>query len=328
MSHPLVSVTVPLYNSRAFIAESVESLLSQSYPNVEVILVDDGSTDGTVDALRPYMSRIVYHRQKNGGVGAARNAGMRLAKGQYIAWADHDDLCDRDRLLAQVGYLEHNPEVVAVGSNFCALDSDGRAFDSSHAKTYYSELALRGLGGLFENQASFDGRDVYWGHVWPRLLVGNFMHPPTMLIRSSARDRAGWLREDLRGYEDWEYLARISQLGAIAFIDAPLLKYRRHAQQLSSQSSPASIRTWIRVLESHARMCGDVSPDLQAEIERKMASVHASGAYALGEHHKRDALFHLIAAARMNPREKGLLALLVRILVPAEILRLARRLRS
>jgi glycosyltransferase involved in cell wall biosynthesis len=340
MSLPLVSVTVPLYNSRAFIAESLESLLSQSYPNVEVIVVDDGSTDGTVEALRPYMNRIVYHRQENGGVGAARNTGMRLAKGQYIAWADHDDLCDRERLLTQVSYLAHKPEVVAVGSNFCAVDADGRVFDDSHAKSYYLELANRGLEGIFERRESFDGRDVawldpltsarmvHWGHVWGRLLVGNFMHPPTMMIRSSTREKAGWLREDLRGHEDWEYITRVAKLGAVAFIDAPLLKYRRHSQQLSSHKSPAAIRTWLRVLESHLLLGADLGPDLRREIERELAAVHATGAYALGEEHKKEALLHLIAAARMSPREKRLLVLLARILVPAGILRLARRLRS
>lgn len=341
MSHPLVSVVIPAYNCGQFIAQTLESLFSQSYPNFEVIVIDDGSADDTVEALRPYMGRVVYRRQSNAGLGAARNAGMRLARGEYIAWCDADDICESDRLLAQVAYLAHNSAAVAIGTNFSAFDGDCRVFDPAHAVTYYSELALHGLSGVFQNSEDFNGRDVkwltqplsqpckvYWGNVWHGLILGNFMHPPTMMIRSSVRERVGWLQEDLRWHEDWEYITRIARLGAMAFIDAPFLKYRCHSAQMSSEASPDGPLNCIRVLESHLRLCSDASADVLHEFDSRLADSHADTAYALAGLDKASALRHLSTAVLLNPRRGRFALHLARILVPAEALRMLRRLRG
>jgi hypothetical protein len=343
MSHPLVSVVIPTYNCGQFIAETLESLFSQSYPNIEVIVIDDGSSDGTFEALNPYMGRIVYRQQSNAGLGAARNAGMRLARGEYLAWCDADDICASDRLLVQVAYLAQNPAAVAVGTNFSAFEGDGRVFDPAHAVTYYSELALHGLAGVFQNSEDFDGRDVgwvaqplsqpckvYWGDAWQGLLLGNFMHPPTMMIRSHVRERAGWLQEDLRKHEDWEYLTRIARFGAMAFIDAPLLKYRCHSAQMSSEATPEGPLNCIRVLESHLRLCGHASADVLRKFDSRLADSHADAAYALARLDKMSALRHLSTAVLLNRLRlrRRYASHLARILVPADVLRMIRGLRG
>jgi glycosyltransferase involved in cell wall biosynthesis len=341
MTYPFVSVAIPTYNSGKFIAQTLESLFSQSYPNLEVIVVDDGSTDETVEVLRPYMGRIVYHHQSNAGLGAARNAGMQLARGEYIAWADADDICDPDRLLTQVAYFAQNPAIVAVGTNFAAFDGSGRVFDPAHAVSYYSELALHGFAGIFRNSEEFDGRNVewlahplsrpskvYWGHVWNRLLLGNFMHPPTMMIRSSVREHAGWLRNDLRGNEDWEYITRVARLGPIALIDSPLLRYRCHAGQMSSERSPLAALTLIQVLEAHLRLCNNLGPGMLRELNSRLAESHVDAAYTFAESEKRKAAHHLIKAAQLNPRTRRLAFNLARALVPSTFLRIVRGLRG
>lgn len=336
---PLVSVAIPAHNAAQFIAETLDSVLGQTYPAIEVIVVDDGSTDGTAEVLKPYMDRIVYHHQQKGGLGSARNAGIRLARGTFIAWCDADDLCELDRLACQAAYLCHNEQVVAIGSNFSAFETGKGISDPSNASRRYSELAAFGLAGLFPKVEDFDGRDVawlkaplnptrkiYWGDVWGRLLLGNFMHPPTMMIRASACARAGWLEEDLRTNEDWEYITRISRLGPVASIDAALLRYRIHPNQMSSGGSPLGAINCIRVYEKHRRLCADDAA-LLAEIDVRLAGMHAEASYRFAGIDSRKALRHLFTAARISPREARFLFHLARILMPRKGMQLLRALR-
>ena len=152
MQAPFVSVVIPGYNCAQYIALTLKSVLSQNYPNFEVVFVDDGSTDDTRDAVAPFLDRIVYHHQANGGLAAARNSGMCLARGDFIAWLDADDLCCTDRLLVQAAYLVSHPRIVATGTNFAAFDDVG-IFDPAHAVRYYSQIRDAGLGALFQTRA-------------------------------------------------------------------------------------------------------------------------------------------------------------------------------
>ena len=334
----LVSVAIPSYNSAHFITETLESIFAQTYSSIEIIVVDDGSSDGTAEALKPYMDRIVYHRQPNGGLAAARNAALRLSRGEFIAWCDADDLCEPDRIAIQAAYLCHNEQVVAVGSNFSAFETGKGIFDPSHAASYYSELAENGFAGLFPNVEDFDGRGVawleqplspsrrvYWGNVWKRLLLGNFMHPPTMMIRTSACARTGWLAEDVKTNEDWEYITRLSRLGPVASIDAPLLRYRRHPNQMSGNSAMGAL-SCIRVFEGHRRLCGD-DAEMVRQIDVRLARTHAVASYRLAEGERRKALKHLLAAVGIAPGESRFFFHLARIVVPHRGVQLLKSLR-
>src|SRR5690606_13753394 len=233
---PLVSIVIPAYNSAPFLAVTLDSVFAQTYPNIEVVVVDDGSKDDSARGVEPYRERLVYHRQDNQGLAGARNVGFELAKGEFIAWMDSDDLCAPERIAVQAAYLVHNPQVVAIGSDFAAMDASGRPLDESHSAAYYSEFARYGLNELFLRREDFDGSnisgfppgsryEVHVGDVWQRLIFGNFMHPPTMMMRRSAVARVGNLRQGITNAEDWEYITRLSQIGEVAFVNAPLLRY-------------------------------------------------------------------------------------------------------
>ena len=116
---PLVSVVMPLYNGERYLAEAIESILSQTFADFEFIIVDDGSTDGSAGIIRDYAARDsrvkVKQLARNSGEAAARNAGIALARGQFVAGMDSDDISLPDRLRAQASFLENNPEVGAVG---------------------------------------------------------------------------------------------------------------------------------------------------------------------------------------------------------------------
>jgi glycosyltransferase involved in cell wall biosynthesis len=127
MGSPAVSVVIPVHNRARFIADAVGSVLRQTYDDLEVIVVDDGSTDGTVqvvEALADRRIRIVAH-DGNRGIPAARNTGLEAARGRFIAWLDSDDIARPNRLAVQVAFLEAHPEAAMVGSCAGTIAADG-----------------------------------------------------------------------------------------------------------------------------------------------------------------------------------------------------------
>src|SRR5215467_8142244 len=108
MSTPLVSVVIPAYNAGAYIEDALDSVFRQTFPRLEVIVVDDGSTDDTRSRLEPYRSRIHYVWQTNNGSGAARNRGIDVSSGDYIAFLDADDLWSPEKLQIQLGIAARN----------------------------------------------------------------------------------------------------------------------------------------------------------------------------------------------------------------------------
>lgn len=115
---PLVSVIMPAYNARPYIAEAMQSVLSQDYPNIELIVVDDGSVDGSAECAKMFGDRVKVIRQANAGVAAARNKGLDEAKGELIAFLDADDVWLPGKISAQVEYLRQHPETAVVYGTF------------------------------------------------------------------------------------------------------------------------------------------------------------------------------------------------------------------
>lgn len=343
MQPPRVSVVIPGFNCARYIGQALNSVLAQTYPNIEIILVDDGSTDDTPAVVAPFLDRITYHRQPNGGLAAARNAGMTLATGDYIAWFDADDVCAKDRILVQVAYLASHPDVVAIGSNFAAFDDEGGTFDRAHAARYYSQIKNHGLAGLFPNVADYDGSGIDWtapalersykvhsGNVWRRIVLGNFIHPPTLTMRRQARERAGWVRLGNRTGADWEYIASLAKLGPLALVDEALLEYRCHPAQMSSPArSLASVLDSLDLVE-RLLMDPDVTSDeaLRTSLREKLAELHLSAAHDLAEVSPGRAFVHLRECWESPGLRKKIPRQLARVFMPRAGFRLLRRLRG
>jgi glycosyltransferase involved in cell wall biosynthesis len=109
---PLVSVIIPVYNRDRYLAEAIESVLAQTYPAIELIVVDDGSSDRSAEIAQSYP--VIYHFQPNGGIGSARNAGIALATGEFLAFLDSDDIWVTDKLAKQMAAFDANPHLEAV----------------------------------------------------------------------------------------------------------------------------------------------------------------------------------------------------------------------
>ncbi len=202
----LISVIIPAYNTKRYLGEAIESALGQTYPAVEIIVVDDGSTDNTKDIAHSYWKegKIKYIHQENKGLSAARNAGIRAAQGEYIALLDSDDIFLPSKLERQVAHLKAHP---ACGISYC---------DIYH---FYEEEPDR----LLKLQYKYYSGDDFF----PHLLWKNFINPLSVVLRRQVFDQCGYFNEAMRRSEDWEYWVRAAHRGArFCFMPETLAKYR------------------------------------------------------------------------------------------------------
>jgi glycosyltransferase involved in cell wall biosynthesis len=207
----LVTVIIPTYNRCRRVVEAVESVLAQTYPLIEVIVVDDGSTDGTEAALQPYAGRIRYLSQRNGGPAAARNLGIREASGQYIALLDSDDLWAPTKIEKQVALIEQSPKTGVVFSEATVMDL---RLGTSRLLSHPEELR---------------------GDIQRKLLWKNHVLPTSsVLARRECFDTVGLFDETLGQAEDWELWMRISRQFTFDFVPEPLVSYRFHNGSVSS----------------------------------------------------------------------------------------------
>ncbi len=208
-----VSIIIPTYNRSNSIIDSVESVLRQTFDDFEVIVVDDCSSDNTVELLSkvadPRLRTIVHDRNK--GAGAARNTGIRAATGKYIAFQDSDDEWLPTKLAKQVAVLKEK----------CA----------GWVAVYCGMLVVRDINWHKEQRTNVRYLPQDWlkkpgGDLHEGLLEHSFISTQTLVVRRDALHTAGEFDETLPALEDWDYIIRIAQVGKIAFVDEPLVLQR------------------------------------------------------------------------------------------------------
>ncbi len=232
-----VSVVIPTYNRAALVRESIDSVLAQSRKDVEILVVDDGSTDDTPRIERDYAGRIVYLRQDNRGLNAARNAAIARARGQYIALLDSDDLHLPWTINLLVGLLGRFPQAGFAYADFLILRGDrppfGPGLKSWHGANFRWESVFgpgqssAGLGLQFPDGLAHREFPVYTGDIYAASLSGPQVPPCASMFR---RDRIGDLRfpefDSLCG--DWEFFARLSHRHGAVYADVPVALNRSH----------------------------------------------------------------------------------------------------
>jgi glycosyltransferase involved in cell wall biosynthesis len=233
---PMVSVVIPTYNYAHFLIETLESALSQTYSNFELIVVDDGSTDETRTRLEPYRNQIRYIYQENQGLSAARNTGIRAAQGELIALLDSDDLWHPRKLEIQVRYLIEHPNIGLLAS-----DDIARIYSNTPAADLQEEApkqwpTINDLSTLWACPLAIE--DVV---VRPRFGSCG------VLIRKECFHHAGYFDTSLRSCEDRDMWIRIARLYPVAVLELPLWWYRQHANSMSTDPSLMEA-TNIRVL--------------------------------------------------------------------------------
>lgn len=209
MMKPITSIIIPAYNCERWIGETIDSALAQTWPNKEIIIVDDGSTDGTLSIAKRYESKIVkVVRRENGGASRARNFGLKLAQGDYIQWLDSDDLLDKDKIKKQMDAIKiYGPEVLAVGK-----------FGAFY---YRTEKAIFKKTGLWR-----DLSPVEWLII--RFSECAWMQAASWLLSRKLSDIAGYWDERLCLDEDGEYFSRlVSRSKYVKFVESAISYYRR-----------------------------------------------------------------------------------------------------
>lgn len=224
--HPHVSIVIPTYNRASRLTECLQSVLDAFIQDAEIIVVDDGSTDSTADVVKAFPSvRYVY--QRNGGPSAARNAGIRLARGRYLALFDSDDRMLSGARPMITGFLDRHPEVAVAFTNALIARPDGtseRAFSPQKPDTLWA----------VPHRRSSDGARVFDREAFLRSLVLDRCYVPTCsIIRKSALDICGVFDEKLIGYEEWDLFGRLAARFSFAYFDEPSAVIVKHDSNLS-----------------------------------------------------------------------------------------------
>lgn len=217
----LVSVVIPTYNYGRFVIEAVESVLAQTYRNIEVIVVDDGSTDDTRERLAPFLDRIRYIYQANQGLSAARNTGIRAACGNWVALLDSDDTWHPRKLEMQMRYLADHPKVALLAT---------RNFSGN--KIDWPEVCLE--SALLAQPVSL-----------LELVFASRFAPSTVLVHKKCFEQMGLFDTQLRAAEDRDMWIRIARHFPIECLELPLCWYRLHGGNMSS----AAVRMEVNELK-------------------------------------------------------------------------------
>jgi len=235
MSSPLVSVIIPTYNRAGTILRCVDSVLMQTYSPIEIVVVDDGSTDLTVELLRVYEDKVTLVSQPNGGPSSARNAGVARTIGEIIAFLDSDDVWMPDKLERQVNLMiQGGSQVPCCISNATLFSGDGTSKTSFQVSDVESHLP-----------------EGYWLN--PALIVATrfLLFNQVVSIRREAFDAVGGYNEKIRLLEDHDLAFRLSLLGPWAFISKPLVEKYNDSNGVGVQAmnDPAiHVRAWSDVL--------------------------------------------------------------------------------
>jgi glycosyltransferase involved in cell wall biosynthesis len=203
---PRVSVVMPVYNTERFVGATVQAMLDQTFRDFEFIIINDGSTDGSLAVLESYAkqdARIRLISRPNTGYIKALNEGLALARGEYLARMDADDLARADRLEKQVKTLDEDPALVAVGSAAMLIDEHGDPIGEAPVPITHEQIEERHLRG------------------------GSGIHHPAVTIRTQALRDVGGYDESLQPCEDYDLWLRLGEVGKLLNLPEPLLTKRQ-----------------------------------------------------------------------------------------------------
>ncbi len=243
MSEPLVTVFIPVYNSEKYIKEALESIIRQTYKNLEILLVDDGSSDRSAEIIKSFRNpRIrLLKNEKNMGIPYTRNVGLREAKGKYMAIMDSDDIADPERIETQVRYLENHPDIDVCASNYIRFGERG---GKKVRAPFTTPEALKIM-----------------------LLFYNPIANPSAMVRLGTLKKHGLIyNEQFFVAQDYELWSRLCQVGKITILPEFLLLYRFGHENISKKSTEKKAERRRKLIgEIHARLIRDYGINLNEE---------------------------------------------------------------
>ena len=253
-SIPKVSVVIPMYNREAYVRDAIDSIINQSFTDFELLVIDDGSTDGSCEAVRSYDDdRIrLIRNEGNLGIAATRNAALGFARGGYLAFLDSDDIARPDRLARQTAFLDAHPGHDAIGAWVAWMDGDGRPLES------IKRLAT--------------DADVIAAE---RLFRPGIVNSAAMLRTASLRDFPH--REDMVGGSDYEMWARFAARHKIANLPEILVRCRRHGQRATALNADLVKQARCGIYRAQLEVLGVGFSDDDVERHFMLRRMHRLG---------------------------------------------------
>jgi len=279
---PIVSVNIPVYNDEKYIGETLLSALNQTYRDLEIVVVDDGSTDRTAEIIKSFSdSRIKYYYQTNQGIGATRNKAIEHSSGKYIAFLDHDDLWMPNKLEKQLALFKANPKLGMVFCDTIFFNSEGDLY-SIYAK-----------------------RKPPRGMAFRELLRNYCLSCETVVVKRSVLDEVGYFPSDMMMVEEYDLFLRIASRYSLDYVNEPLAKYRIHEHNYSWGKENEAINEEKRVLERLNEFIPNFRQDYAREIFSKEINLQKRQGlleWKNGHFHKARAIFTEIFRTTGSPR--------------------------
>jgi glycosyltransferase involved in cell wall biosynthesis len=268
---PLVSVIIPAYNSASFVHLAVQSALEQSYARREIIVVDDGSSDGTRKVLDPFHDRVKYIYRQNGGPSAARNTGIESSEGDFLCFLDADDIWASNKLERQIAFMEHHRNVALLSCGWRKFRNDG----SPQAPFLTQETGKN------------DGRIFPVPEAFIRLVKSNFITTSTVMARRECFEKAGLFDVKLPTVEDRDMWLRISAHLVVAHAPWIVCKKRVHPTNVS-RDKERMFKMRVRVLEKNRSLFPGLAPS--SLWNNRLAQSHwKAGCVSLAKNNKVEA---------------------------------------
>lgn len=269
----MVSVIVPAYNTSLYIADALESIFYQKYPNIEVIVVNDGSTDNTLDILQKYEKKIHIIDKKNEGSATARNAAIRISKGKYLAFLDSDDIWLPGKLHLQISYMENNP---SIGVTYGLFE---KIFETSEKRII--------LDDVYEKYKHLEKTDhvepIEWwsGWVYRKMLFESLPHTITLVMQKRLVEKIGYFDKSFRRGQDYDYWIRLSRVTQFHKLNHLMAIYRLHGDNITAKCMP--INSELAAVEKAINKWG--YQDLEGSlieiklIKKRISDLHFNFAY-------------------------------------------------
>ena len=227
VNNPLVSIVIPAYNMEKFIFDAIVSCLNQTYQNREIIVIDDGSIDGTKSVVGEFGKSVSYYYQNNTGVSAARNHGIRKAKGSYVSFLDADDIWLPAKLEKQISAIKINPSIKAMSCGYAIMDETGKILMPGLIRFNYKckEELYRALSICQIIPGSSSG----------------------IIAEKKCIEKAGSFYEKLFIGEDWDMWLRIANIVQIHFIEDVLVFLRAREKKMFRDRSTMKWHKWNKL---------------------------------------------------------------------------------
>lgn len=261
MTAPLCSVIIPAFNAGNYMEEALNSIFMQTYRPLEVIVVDDGSTDKTAEVIKNYQNRnmlkqdrLIYIYQKNSGPSSARNAGIKEAKGKYTLFLDCDDKWPEGKLERQIGLMERHPDTGLLFGDSCRFTEEGLQAATMFQKNGYDR--------------KFFGHDFYVQDAYAKLLCnGNFITTGSVVFKKECLKETGCFDEGFRHSEDVDLWLRIALVHPVAYSTDLYLLRRIHGDNASDNYETMYLG-FIEVIKKHSRLFAEKIKQNKINISR------------------------------------------------------------